>query len=292
MIGPALLSLLAASPVPPAASALPAADSDRPVETRELPPDCRGYRLVFEDRFHPLDLSPDGRGDHAWYNGVWFRRRRPPNSAIETSLGFLSLHWNAGWGVPETSIVSYSRESRRANAWRYGYFEARMKWKPVTGSWPAFWLIPVEDAKGAPAGRRESGEIDVFEGEGSDPRAYYGTIHDWVDGKDVRSTQADNRIALAPATDLSRWHTYGLLWTPGRVAWFLDGRAVHGEHAYPVFDRQTYYLVLTEQVGDDWTYGSLRNVAERDLRLDVKWVRVWQARPGGGLEPDGARPAG
>jgi hypothetical protein len=246
----------------------------------QAPVQAAGDRLVFEDNFHPLDLSSDGHGNHRWYNGVWFHDQLPPNSNIETSRGYLSIHWTREQGTPETSITTLSRDLRYVRAWRYGYFEARMKWNPVRGSWPAFWMIPVQDAErtNVYAGIRESGEIDIFEGQGARAHDYYATIHDWVNNKDVHNNGDDNRFPLPPQTDYAQWHNYGLLWTPGKVTWYFDDKAIHSEATYRVFDKEEYYLALTEQVGSDWKYGSMVGVDQNDMSLDVQWVRVWQAQ--------------
>jgi len=250
------------------------------VTSSQAPEQATGDHLVFEDNFHPLDLSDDGRGNHKWYSGVWFRHQFPPNSNIEASRGYLSIHWTRGQGTPETSITTLSRDLLHVRAWRYGYFEARMKWRPVRGSWPAFWMIPVQDANRSNVydGVRESGEIDIFEGQGAGAHDYYATIHEWVNNKDVHSNGDNNRFPVPPKTDYAQWHNYGLLWIPGKVTWYFDDKAIHSEATYGVFDRQEYYLVLTEQVGSDWKYGSMEGVNENDMSLDVQWVRVWQAR--------------
>jgi beta-glucanase (GH16 family) len=150
-----------------------------------------------------------------------------------------------------------------------------MKWDVVKGAWPAFWLIPVEDATGRVTynGVKESGEIDVFEGLGGDPHDFYGTIHDWVNLKDNASRP--NRFRLHEDVDFSDYHTYGLLWTPGTVTWYLDNRPLHSEPTPIVFDRQTYFLVLSMQEGVKWKSGVLSGVESDKLTLCVDWVRVW-----------------
>ncbi len=247
-------------------------------DSAQPPRQAAGYRLVFSDTFQKLDLSPDGGGNHAWYNGVWFREKLAPNSNIENPNGYLSIHWNRGQGCPETSITTLARDLRHHHAWRYGYFETRMKWKPIRGAWPALWLISLQDAdrSNVHEGKREAGEIDIFEGQGAEPLNYYATIHDVIDDRDVLNNNSDNRIPLPAGTDVSKWHNYGVLWIPGRLTWYFDDAPIHSEKTYAIFDRQDYYLVLTEQVGVDWNYGDSSGVNAQDLSLDVQWVRVWQ----------------
>jgi glycosyl hydrolase family 16 len=257
-----------------------AASQEIPPDSREAPPAGQSYRLVFRDTFDRVRLSPDGKGDYNWYNGIWFQSKTAPNSNINNAPGYLAIHWKRDQEPPETSITTLSRDLHHVAAWRYGYFEARMKWKPVRGSWPAFWLIPVEDANQSDiyGGRKESGEIDIFEGMGDQPQAYFATIHDWVNGKSAHDNGSTNRVVLPPNVNYDEWHTYGLLWVPGRVTWYFDNKPIHSEITYGVFDKQNYFIVIGQQEGVDWKYGDLTGVTENDLALNVQWVKVWQSR--------------
>jgi beta-glucanase (GH16 family) len=240
------------------------------------PRQATGYQLDFYDEFDTLDISPDGLGKHTWYEGVWFNHQHAPLSNISVSLSALKLEWHRDQNTPDTSITTLSHDKRRFHAWRYGYFEARMKWDVVTGAWPALWLIPVEDATGGATynGVKQSGEIDIFEGQGDHPHDFYGTIHVWVNLKDNASKE--NRFRLPASVNFSDYHTYGLLWTPGKVTWYFDDQALHSETTPAVFDKQKYFLVLSMQEGVNWKSGVLSGVNWDKIALYVDWVRVWR----------------
>jgi beta-glucanase (GH16 family) len=240
------------------------------------PPQAQGYKLAFAGEFDRLDLSPDGRGIHAWYEGIWFNHQHASRKNIFVANSMLCLEWERGQGAVDTSITTFSPQAGNNGAWRYGYFEARLRWDVVKGAWPAFWLIPVEDATGQDIynGTKESGEIDIFEGQGDHPHVFYGTIHDWVNLTD--HANKNNFFALPGNVDLSQFHTYGLLWTPGKVTWYLDNQPLHSESTPAIFDRQDFFLVLTMQEGDDWKAGNLSGVTAPRMALNVDWVRVWQ----------------
>jgi beta-glucanase (GH16 family) len=244
----------------------------------QLPPPAREYILDFNQDFDDFDLSPDGAGLHNWYEGIWFHPKHTPHSNILASSSVLSLVWSRNQETPDTSVTTLSRDFRHFRVWRYGYFEARMKWDVVKGAWPAFWLIPVEAAtkKDIPGGVRQSGEIDIFEGQGQNPHEFYGTIHVWTNLKD--SASKENTFHLPPDVDLSEYHIYGLLWVPGEVTWYLDNRALHSEKTPRIFDEQTYFIVLGMQEGVDWKYGALAGVTADKFTLNVDWVRVWQQK--------------
>src|ERR1700730_9148150 len=240
------------------------------------PPQAQGYKLAVAGEFDRLDLSPDGRGIHAWYEGIWFNHQHASRKNISVANSMLCLEWERGQGAVDTSITTFSPQAGNNGAWRYGYFEARLRWDVVKGAWPAFWLIPVEDATGQDIynGTKESGEIDIFEGQGDHPHVFYGTIHDWVNLRD--HANKNNFFALPGNVDLSQFHIYGLLWTPGKVTWYLDNQPLHSESTPAIFDRQDFFLVLTMQEGDDWKAGNLSGVTAPRMTLNVDWVRVWQ----------------
>jgi hypothetical protein len=241
-----------------------------------LPRQVLDYKLAFADEFDVLDISPDGHGTHNWYNGVWFNHKHAPLTNMSVSSSILKLEWRRGQESPDTSITTLSNDTAHFKAWRYGYFEARMKWDVVNGAWPAFWLIPVQDAKGEDVyhGLKESGETDIFEGQGGHPHTFYGTIHDWVNLRDASSK--NNAFQLPSNIDLSEFHVYGLLWVPGRVTWFLDGNPLHRENTPAIFDKQDFFMVLGMQEGANWKYGDLSGVTSPRMTLSVDWVRVWQ----------------
>ncbi len=240
------------------------------------PPQALSYKLAFSDDFDALDLSSDGSGTHAWYEGVWFNHHHAPAANIFALDSLLSLKWQLGQDSTDTSIATFSKAGQGIHAWRYGYFEARMKWDVVKGAWPAFWLLPVQDAQGLSThnGVRESGEIDIFEGQGDQPHTYFGTIHDWVNLKSTANK--DNHFALPNNVDLSQFHVYGILWTPGKINWYLDNQFLHAENTPAILDKEDFFIVLGMQEGVNWKLGDTLGVTAPEMLLNVDWVRVWQ----------------
>jgi len=243
------------------------------------PQQAGGYKLVFDDEFNSFDLARNGDGPHTWYPGIWFNHKPTPLSNVFVSSSILSLVWRAGQGSDATSISTLSHDAQYFRAWRYGYFEARMRWNVVNGAWPSFWLIPVQDATGKAVydGVRRTGEIDVFEGMGDEPHTFYGTLHEWINFHSA--PVSDNAFHLAPNIDLSQFHTYGLLWVPGRVTWYIDNKPLRSEETPGIFDVQDFFLVLGMQEGRDWTLGNRDDVSAQAISMEVDWVRVWQLLP-------------
>jgi len=242
------------------------------------PPPVHGYHLVFSDDFRAIDLSPDGAGAHTWYEGVWYSANHAPLQNIEATPSGLTLTWTRGQAAPDTSVATFSLRGKSEHAWRFGYFEVRMKWKPEPGAWPAIWLLP--NIRSAP---QEMGELDIFEGNSELPSSYFGTIHHWKRDPadptkmiDLQNSGSSTGFVLPPGTDFTQFHTYGFLWEPEKVTWYFDGKPMHTEPAYPIFSSQDYSLIIGMQAGAKWVLGNLDGVTADRMSLMVDWVRVWQ----------------
>lgn len=232
------------------------------------------YRLVFADEFETLSLSPDGLGDFRWYPGLPWNPKLPALSLITHSDSALQLLWSRSGTLPETSISTVAHDLKYSHAFCQGYFEARMSWRPTAGAWPAFWLAALDGMKSpAPAG-----EIDIFEGIGSQPAQYSAAIHIWKDFGKTETFKAGGEFPLSKDNDFEAWHTYGLLWESGHMKWYYDDHLVYSIDSPKLFDRQMLFLLLGSQAGVDWTYGNLRGVTADEMKLKVDWVRVWQRK--------------
>jgi len=239
------------------------------------PPQVSGYNLVLSEDFSSFDLSPDGYGMHRWYPGIYFNAAKPLPGSITISNSILNLRWNRSSGQTNTSIQGCANNAGHCNTYRYGYFEAKMKWDVANGAWPAFWMITEQGIWG----EAHVGELDIFEGQGNDPTHYYGTINEWNGPYDLVTTnsQGNNRFALPAGKDFSGWHTYGVLWVKGRVTWFFDDVEVGTAVTPAIFDQQDFFLVLGSQEGSSWQMGNLAGVSSEALNLSVEWVHIYQS---------------
>jgi hypothetical protein len=253
------------------------ASGHRTAEQGVHPAEALRYKVVFADEFDGSILTRDGDKRGRWTQGVWFSSQIAPLENISANGSVLSLTWTRSQSAPDTSITTLAADRHHAQAWRYGYFEVRMRWNPVNGAWPAIWMIPVQDAtrENVYDGVRRSGEIDIFEGQGDQPRKYFGTVHEWVDSR-VDQASRDNSFSLPPDADMRQFHTYAVLWVPGKVTWYFDNRPLHTEKTPPVMDKQDFYLVLTMQEGMGWKVGDTSGSTADRMTMDVDWVRVWQ----------------
>jgi Ca2+-binding RTX toxin-like protein len=154
------------------------------------------------------------------------------------SNGVLTISANRA-GSAKPDIWNYDYTSGMLNtkglfAQQYGYFEIRADVPDGVGFWPAFWLYTADDS---------GGEIDVMEQLGRDPHIAYNFIHD--------NPGQSHSSSITYQPDPSGYHTYGALWTPLEITFYLDGVEVFsaptsaGMHT-PMF------MVLNLAVGGNW----------------------------------------
>ena len=115
----------------------------------------------------------------------------------------------------------------------YGYFEIRAELPEQSGAWPAFWLSPI---KGVPP------ELDVLEEYGSQPGIVRTTEHD----VSLPNGKIGNTTYVPDAS--TTFHTYGLLWTPTDLIWYVDGAEVFHE-ATPADMNVPMYLLISLPIG-------------------------------------------
>lgn len=164
----------------------------------------------------------------------------------------------------------------------YGYFEAKIKLPKARGLWPAFWTMPDRgEGNGDVWQRRETKvlkggqgmEMDIFEHltEWGDGR--FNIAAHW-DGYGPEHKQWGNsHTYYGPTTD--GWHVTGMLWEPGKLTWFLDGKKV-GEWVNERICDVPSYLKFTVQMGT-WATKDVDDAKLPD-KFQVDYVRAWQLK--------------
>ena len=174
------------------------------------------------------------------------------------------------------------------------YAESRIKLPSSESSWASFWMT---GTKGG--GSPKSGEIDVFESKGYDPKFIQANIHtEPTLGKTGQySEQHPYKIPNNGDTQTD-FHTYGVLKEGDKVTFFYDGQAVktikYSEllKNTPFVNKDNGFILrLTHIVGGsfvkDWEKNGTRNYTDAipykdsykdgsrsDMQID--YVRVWQ----------------
>ena len=146
---------------------------------------------------------------------------------------------------------------------RYGYVEMRARMPAGRGLWPAFWLLHDHENGNRP-------EIDIVEMIGSRPTIAYQTYH-YYDNWNLRSTPTYE----ARGPDYSQdFHTYGMKWEPGKITWYVDGRATNSYSSGNVSNEDMYILVNLA-IGGAWA-GSPDGSTPFPANFTIDYIRAYR----------------
>jgi len=238
-----------------------------------IPPAKPGWTLTFHDEFDGstldrgrwIDSYPDGVRTHGDEEQEYYA---PDGYQVAAGCLHLIARRQAEGGKPYTSgmIASFGHFAQT-----YGWFEIRAKFPAGRGMWPAFWLLPTDEAWPP--------EIDVLEILGHQPRVVHMTNH-WADG------QHRQHGASWAGPDFSRdYHTFAVDWEPGLIIWYVDGversRSTAGVPTGPM------YLIANLAVGGGWP-GNPDAGTPFPGYMDIDYIRVYQKLTQPSLRPTAA----
>jgi beta-glucanase (GH16 family) len=155
-----------------------------------------------------------------------------------------------------------------------------MKLPESQGMWPAFWLLGDNIATDRwPA----CGELDIMEHiDGSNPPiGGAGPGYDWVQSS-VHGTRLDGGAPYtATGFSAAAWHRYGMIWTKGRIQYYIDDpsqvyetfTAATQTGIWP-FDSGPQFILLNLAVGGRWPgLPNLTTVFPSQMLVD--YVRIY-----------------
>lgn len=201
---------------------------------------------------------------------LWARALKPEEVSYENRL--------RGFDRFSTAIVK-SRQKVR-----YGYFEARCKGMHAAVC-NAFWLYdPLSDApekKHRPGDVSEEIDIAEFFGKSVKPgneRILFNTVH-CLKTPYVEATANGGVVALENRSGKTKvefdfwadFHTYGCLWTPQEIRWYLDGKEVF-RRTNDYFKRPLH-LMLDCEIMETWV--GLPDTKDLPAVFQVDYVHVW-----------------
>jgi len=239
-----------------------------------------GYTLVWHDEF---DKGSELNADdwvHEVQNSGWvnhelqnYVNHKTPEGKLVTEVRNGNLRITA---LKENGKVYSGRVyAKRNTGWKYGYIEARIKLPKGKGTWPAFWMMPV-NFRSWPA----DGEIDIMEEVGYHPNYVSSSLHA---NAHVHSngTQVTHEMYCEGAE--GEFHTYAMEWTAQNITTYVDGKVQLsynnrglGRDDWPYDD--PFYVILNLAWGGDW--GGAQGVDESALpvTMEVDYVRVFQKK--------------
>ena len=148
---------------------------------------------------------------------------------------------------------------------KYGYFEVKAKLPTTFGNSPTFWLMDFS--------KNPAPEIDVVEVPGRE-RGYQvvQNVH-W--GNDQENW---NYHTFSDGDSGSKYRTYGVLWEPNLIVWYIDGKEVFrsavGSPSIPLS------LVLSNEVdgGPGNTFYEDPEKGKLPLLSSFDYVKVWSCK--------------
>ncbi len=175
--------------------------------------DMSEYTLRWADEFEGSSLDMDKWGYRT--DSKHWSTQKPENVSVSGGTLKLALKKEEAGDKSYTGGGVISRP-----AFRYGYYEARLKVPPGAGWHTSFWMM-FHDGRGGTDPTDAHQELDVIENNSNRPTTYGVNVHKWkgehiyFGGKDIKTP------------DLSAgFHTFGCEFTPSTVNYFFDWKLV------------------------------------------------------------------
>ena len=162
---------------------------------------------------------------------------------------------------------------------KYGRLEAKLKYDVVSGAFPAFWTIGTcayyptgEDIHGVHKSKgtqwAQNGEIDMFEGRGTNGEIVQGGWYNQDDGKgNLQMIFGSKNI------DASQYHVYAVEWTETTMIAYIDGVETGRKNISDITSWQRpQYIILNMAVGSTGGYPADDCTS---MKMEVDWVRVY-----------------
>ncbi len=240
-----------------------------------------GYRLVWHDEFNEgttlgSDWTHEVQGP-GWVNNelqTYVSGSADNRRVTELVDGKLNINCFKG---SDGKIYSGRVYAKVNEGWLHGYFEARIMLPKGKGTWPAFWMMPVNN-NFATNPWPGCGEIDIMEEVGVDANIVSSSIHTEAYNHTINTQKTASRNI---GTAESEFHVYACEWTPDYLKFFVDGTELMtflnegtGKSVWPF--TYAFYPILNLAWGGDW--GGYKGVDEEALpvTLKVDYVRVFQ----------------
>ena len=234
-----------------------------------------GYEIDWFDEFTGISLGADW--SYEVKNAGWVNNEKQNyvngNGVTEVSNGTLKINCKKMDG----KIYSGRIYAKKNKGWKYGWVEARIKLPKGKGTWPAFWMMPVNESDGWPT----CGEIDIMEEVGYHPNYTSSSIH----CNSYNHTKGTQKTAerLTPGAE-GEFHVYALEWTENYIQTYVDGNPLlhfdndgaGNKNTWP-FNKE-FYVILNLAWGGDW--GGAQGVDENALpvTMEVDYVRVFKKK--------------
>jgi beta-glucanase (GH16 family) len=160
-------------------------------------------------------------------------------------------------------------------AWKYGLFEARIKFESAEGHHGAFWLQSPDYGLVTDDFVVSGTEIDVIEYFGRKGALSQNLHWNKYGSKDKKSVGSGN-LKTNPVIETvdTEFHVYSLLWTPEEYIFYIDGTETWRTNKAVSKHEEYVILSLLAARGE----ATRINKDEFPDHMLVDWVRVYQKK--------------
>ena len=212
------------------------AAEEAPTERAPITPAPAGWKLAWNDEFDGEAIDESkwgfdvGNGFYNYDAKQWipgwgndelqYYTRDPDNAFVkEGSLHIRALKESRdGFGYTSARLRTRAKDGTNLFSQTFGRFEFRAKLPLGQGIWPALWLLPAGSEYG---GWAASGEIDILEAKGQEPKRIQGALHFGGRWPTNTFTVGEHFFDSGSIAD---FHVYALEWNPGEMHWEVDGK--------------------------------------------------------------------
>jgi beta-glucanase (GH16 family) len=246
------------------------------------------FQIIFSDDFNGTTLDKtkweicpewDRQGRSSWRNDM-----------VSVSNGYLHLKFMRAQalGRSKTNNRALADNWIRAGGIRtiekdyhplfensYGYYEAKIKYPVVSGTWGAFWLMS-RTQFATPYEGRDGTEIDIVETINNNEGKYNAALHWNGYGSQHKSTGSDS-VPLPVNIYDGDFHIFALDWSPSEYVFYVDGKEfwrVDGSAKFnnSGINQNPNYMKLTVE-GAEWAGILPGGFTEGEMLVD--YVRVY-----------------
>jgi beta-glucanase (GH16 family) len=271
-------------------------DTDSSVATQTFTPDIASGTLVWSDEFAnstSANAAPNSSvwtydtGNSGWGNSelenycAYGSTTSPCSSSTPNAFVAPGGGLNIVAEEPSTGVYTSARMKTEGQfSFQYGRIEVKASVPEAQGFWPAFWLLGNNiNTVSWPA----CGEMDVLEriDAAGTPDWNAGSIH----GTGFTGSNLGADYDFPTGQTAATPHTYGMIWSKGSVAYYIDDPAKPYATFTPSsissfsgsvwpFDAGPNFIIINLAIGGGWP-GSPNSSTPFPSTMQVDYVRIY-----------------
>jgi len=268
------------------------------ITSQSFSPNIASGTLVWSDEFANSSGAPAQPDPHTWTYDTgnsgfgnhelenycaWGSSTSPCSTANPSAFVGTDGYLHIEAQQPSAGVYTSARlKSQGLFSFQYGRLEFRAQVPEAQGFWPAAWLLGNNIST---INWPSCGEQDVLE------RVNAPLTPDWNEGSIhgtgfTGGTGLGTKYNFPAGQSAAGWHTYGMAWSPGTVAYYIDDPA----HPYATFSTaslngltgavwpfdagQSNFILLNLAIGGDWP-GSPNGTTPFPSEMLVDYVRIY-----------------